>query len=151
MPNQHPERVCAVCSSSFFPRRINSVACTPKCGKRAEMLRAKARAYDVGLRNITAETLQAALSVLEADAVVSAVRWLEGETEDASNTEAERHRNIEARVARVDRQWAKSMSDALQRKRDGGWRPLGSSPSPFQGERKIFHLKLPAQGPRHAP
>jgi hypothetical protein len=158
MPDQDP-RTCPVCSLSFTPKRINSVTCTPKCGKRAEHLRAKAKAYNADQRNITAATLRTALMVLEADAEVSAkvtannsIRCLDGELEDEA--EVTLLRDKEAHILSVQRQWAKSMGEALQRRRESGWRPLGLSPSPFKGMAKAIILTTPCkpvEGPKHAP
>lgn len=53
-----------------MPKRIDSKTCSFKCSKRAEKLRAKAKAYNAGTKNIRADTIEALLPVLEAD-----VKW----------------------------------------------------------------------------
>ncbi|PRY78341.1 hypothetical protein CLV80_104310 [Yoonia maritima] len=99
----HDPRRCPMCSTQFIPKQINSTACSKRCQRRVEHLRAKGREYDRGLRSITLETLEGVLQVREADAEVQA--QIDAEEAERAAEESARYRQDADLLYQQEREW----------------------------------------------
>lgn len=136
----HDPRRCPICSTQFQPRTIASVACSPKCQRRADHLRAKGREYDRGLRNITLETLEGVLQVREADARVQAK--IDAEVALEAARESVRHRQEEDLRYQQEREWMDRFRQLDAQRIARGWKPItiGAAP-PDQRRRFLVPLR----------
>lgn len=127
-------RTCPVCSITFTPRTIRSCTCSKQCGKRAEKLRAKGRAYDSGEKRITEETLATIIHILEADEAIAA----QAETKQAARVLLEDEcdnpvndalwREAHATQQAVQKKLAELMRQDRKRLIARGWKPIKPKP-----------------------
>jgi hypothetical protein len=70
-----PKRTCPICDSKFTAQRLTSLTCGPVCSQKAKKLRGAIKAFNAGKRDLRPATLEQAMRLLEADEIISAMRW----------------------------------------------------------------------------
>ncbi|SFR33212.1 hypothetical protein SAMN04488005_0454 [Yoonia tamlensis] len=136
----HDPRRCPICSTQFIPRTINSTACSHKCQRRVEHLRARGREYDQDLRNITLETLEGVLEVREADARVQA--QIDAEEALRAAEEFARQRQDEDLLYQQEREWMDRFRELDAQRIARGWKPITIGAAP-PDQRRRFLVPIP--------